>query len=85
MQIGSVTNQYINNYHYEGVQQANQQSETREIETLSETQLQEYKQQQHRDTMRYIAYMMMMQFFAKNQMWNLLDQLRIQRTLDITA
>ena len=32
MQIGTVTNQYINNYHYQGVQQANQQSVTREVE-----------------------------------------------------
>ena len=85
MQIGTVTNQYINNYHYQGVQQANQQSVTREVEDLSNTQLMEYRQEQHREQQSWLAYIMMMQFFAKNQMWNLLDQMRIQRTLDITA
>ena len=85
MQIGTVTNQYINNYHYQGVHQANQQSVTREVEDLSNTRLMEYRQEQHREQQRWLAYIMMMQFFAKNQMWNLLDQMRIQRTLDITA
>ena len=85
MQIGTVTNQYINNYHYQGVQQANQQSITREVEDLSDTRLMEYKQEQQRAQHRWLAYIMMMQFFAKNQMWNLLDQMRIQRTLNITA
>ena len=85
MQIGTVTNQYINNYHYQGVQQANQQSITREIEDLSDTRLMEYRQEQQREQHRWLAYIMMMQFFAKNQMWNLLDQMRIHRTLNITA
>ena len=85
MKIGTVTNQYINNYHYQGVQQANQQSITREVEDLSDTRLMEYRQEQHREQQRWLAYIMMMQFFAKNQMWNLLDQMRIQRTLNITA
>ena len=85
MQIGTVTNQYINNYHYQGVQQANQQSITREVEDLSDTRLMEYKQEQQREQHRWLAYIMMMQFFAKNQMCNLLDQMRIQRTLNITA
>ena len=85
MQIGTVTNQYINNYHYQGVKQANQQSITREIEDLSDTRLMEYRQEQQREQHRWLAYIMMMQFFAKNQMWNLLDQMRIQRTLNITA
>ena len=85
MQIGTVTNQYINNYHYQGVQQANQQSITRELEDLSDTRLMEYRQEQQREQHRWLAYIMMMQFFAKNQMWNLLDQMRIQRTLNITA
>ena len=85
MQIGTVTNQYINNYHYQGVQQANQQSITREVEDLSDTRLMEYRQEQQREQHRWLAYIMMMQFFAKNQMWNLIDQMRIQRTLDITA
>ena len=85
MQIGTVTNQYINNYHYQGVQQANQQSITREVEDLSDTRLMEYRQEQQREQHRWLAYIMMMQFFAKNQMWNLLDQMRIQSTLNITA
>ena len=85
MQIGTVTNQYINNYHYQGVQLANKQSITREVEDLSDTRLMEYRQEQQREQHRWLAYIMMMQFFAKNQMWNLLDQMRIQRTLNITA
>ena len=85
MQIGSVTNQYINNYHYQGVQQANQQRQVKELEKLTDQQLMEYKQQQYREQQRWLAYIMMMQFFVKNNMWNLLDQMRIQRTLDISA
>lgn len=85
MQIGNVTNQYINNYHYQGVQQANQQQETRAAEKLTEQQLMDYNQQLYRDQQRWLAYIIMMQFFAKNKMWSLLNQMRIQRTLDITA
>ena len=85
MQIGTVTNQYINNYHYQGVQQANQQSITREVEDLSDTRLMEYRQEQQREQHRWLAYIMMMQFFAKENMWSLLNQMRIQRTLDLTA
>ena len=70
MQIGTVTNQYINNYHYQGVQQANQQSITREVEDLSNTQLMEYRQEEYRVQQKSLAYIMMMQFFAKNQMWS---------------
>ena len=85
MQIGNVTNQYINNYHYQGVQQANQQQETRAAEKLSEQQLMEYNQQQYREQQRWLAYILMMQFFARENMWSLLNQMRIRRTLDITA
>ena len=67
------------------MQQANQQSITREVEDLSDTRLMEYKQEQQREQHRWLAYIMMMQFFAKNQMWNLLDQMRIHRALNITA
>ena len=85
MQIGNVTNQYINNYHYQNVQQINQQKETRAAEKLTEQQLLEYNQQLYREQQRWLAYIMMMQFFANNRMWSLLNQMRIHRTLDITA
>ena len=85
MQIGNVTNQYINNYHYQNVQQVNQQKETRAAEKLTEQQLLEYNQQLYREQQRWLAYIMMMQFFAKENMWSLLNQMRIQRTLDLTA
>lgn len=85
MQIGNVTNQYINNYHYQNVQQVNQQKETRAAEKLTEQQLLEYNQQLYREQQRWLAYIMMMQFFAKNNMWNLLNQMRIQRRINITA
>jgi FAD synthase len=85
MQIGNVTNQYINNYHYQNVQQINQQKETRAAEKLTEQQLLEYNQQLYREQQRWLAYIMMMQFFANNRMWSLLNQMRIQRTIDLTA
>ena len=85
MKIGNVTNQYINNYHYQNVQQINQQKETRAAEKLTEQQLLEYNQQLYREQQRWLAYIMMMQFFANNRMWSLLNQMRIQRTIDLTA
>ncbi len=85
MQIGNVTNQYINNYHYQNVQQINQQKETRAAEKLTEQQLLEYNQQLYREQQRWLAFIMMMQFFANNRMWSLLNQMRIQRTIDLTA
>ena len=54
MQIGSVTNQYINNYHYQGIQQANQQQQVRELDKLTDQQLMEYNQQQYREQQRWL-------------------------------
>ena len=86
MQIGNVTNQYINTYNNTAqVQVANQQQETRAAEKLSEQQLMEYNQQQYREQQRWLAYILMMQFFARENMWSLLNQMRIRRTLYITA
>ena len=85
MQIGTVTNQYINNYHNTATVQSYNDQQVRQVQDMNDTQLMSYQQQQHREQQRWLAYIMMMQFFAKNQMWNLLDQMRIQRTLDITA
>ena len=85
MQIGTVTNQYINNYHNTAAVQTYNDQQVRQVEDMSNTRLMEYRQEQHREQQRWLAYIMMMQCFAKNQMWNLLDQMRIQRTLDITA
>jgi len=86
MQIGSVQNQYINNYYQEGSQVAAiREAEDRAIENLTEYQQAEYRREQERRQYQWMAYIMMMQFFAKQGMWNMLDQMRIQRTLDITA
>ena len=85
MQIGTVTNQYINNYHNTATVQSYNDQQVRQVQDMNDTQLMSYQQQQHREQQRWLAYIMMMQFFAKNQMWNLIDQMRIQRTLDITA
>ena len=85
MQIGTVTNQYINNYHNTAAVQTYNDQQVRQVEDMSNTRLMEYRQEQHREQQRWLAYIMMMQFFAKNQMWNLLDQMRIHRTLNITA
>ena len=81
MQIGNVTNQYINTYNNTAQVQVANQQETRAAEKLSEQQLMEFNQEQQ----RWLAYIMMMQFFAKENMWSLLNQMRIQRTLDLTA
>ena len=85
MQIGTVTNQYINNYHNTAAVQHYNDQQIRQVQDMSNSQLLNYQSQQHREQQRWLAYIMMMQFFSKNQMWNLLDQMRIQRTLDITA
>ena len=86
MQIGSVQNQYINHYHQEGMQVANQNAaETRAIENLTAYQQAEYRRQQERQQYQWMAYIMMMQFFAKQGMWNMIDQMRVQKTLDIRA
>ena len=84
MQIGNVTNQYINTYVNDSTIVANQNY------VQSQQKVQEYNQaqwqrEQHKRMYRWMAYIMMMQFFAKNNMWNLIDQMRIQRSLDITA
>ena len=85
MQIGTVTNQYINNYHNTAAVQTYNDQQVKQVQDMSETRLMKYQQEQYREQQRWLAYIMMMQFFAKNQMWNMLDQMRIQRTLDITA
>ena len=85
MQIGTVTNQYINNYHNtaRSVQTYNDQ-QVRQVQDMSETRLMEYHQEQYREQQRWLAYILMMQFFAKENMWSLLNQMRIHRTLDIS-
>ena len=85
MQIGTVTNQYINNYHNTATVQSYNDQQVRQVQDMNDTQLMNYQQQQHREQQRWLAYIMMMQFFAKENMWSLLNQMRIQRTLDLTA
>ena len=85
MQIGTVTNQYINNYHNTATVHSYNDQQVRQVQDMNDTQLMNYQQQQHREQQRWLAYIMMMQFFAKENMWSLLHQMRIQRTLDLTA
>ena len=59
--------------------------QVRQVQDMTETRLMKYQQEQYREQQRWLAYIMMMQFFAKENMWSLLNQMRIQRTLDITA
>ena len=84
MQIGNVTNQYINTYINEGTQVANQQysQNQQRVEEYNST---KWQREQEKRQYQWMAYIMMMQFFAKNNMWNMLDQMRVHRTLDITA
>ena len=84
MQIGNVTNQYINTYINEGTQVANQQyvQNQQRVEEYNQAQ---WQREQEKRKYQWMAYIMMMQFFAKNNMWNMLNDMRIQRTLDIMA
>tara|TARA_B100000900_G_scaffold415216_1_gene444281 strand:+ start:3408 stop:3662 length:255 start_codon:yes stop_codon:yes gene_type:complete len=84
MQIGNVTNQYINTYVNEGTQVANQEY-VRNQERVQEYNQAQWQREQQKRMYQWMAYIMMMQFFAKNNMWNLLNDMRIQRTLDIMA
>ena len=81
MQIGTVTNQYINNYHYQEVRE----QKIREIEKLNDYQFTKYNQAQYREQQRWLVYIMMMQYMFKNNMWDMLNQMRIRRSIDITA
>ena len=85
MQIGTVTNQYINNYHNTAAVQSYNDQQVRQVQDMNNTQLMNYQQRQHREQQRWLAYIMMMQFFARENMWSMLNQMRIQRTLDLTA
>jgi|TARA_B100001094_G_C18176238_1_gene798029 nuclear transport factor 2 (NTF2) superfamily protein len=84
MQIGNVTNQYINTYVNDGTQVANQEY-VRKQERVQEYNQAQWQREQQKRMYQWMAYIMMMQFFAKNNMWNLLNDMRIQRTLDIMA
>jgi hypothetical protein len=84
MQIGNVTNQYINTYINEGTQVANQEY-VRNQERVQEYNQAQWQREQEKRQYQWMAYIMMMQFFAKNNMWNMLNDMRIQRTLDIMA
>jgi len=81
MQIGTVTNQYINNYHYQEVRE----QKIREIERLNDYQLAKYNQAQYREQQRWLVYIMLMQYMFRNNMWDMLNQMRIRRSIDITA
>ncbi len=81
MQIGTVTNQYINNYHYQEVRE----QKIREIEKLNDYQLTKYNQAQYREQQRWLVYIMMMQLMFKYNMWDTLNQMRIRRRIDLTA
>ena len=76
MQINTVTNQYINNYHNR-VENSNQIN-TRAQETAREN-------HEYWESMKAIYYMLMMQNFMKNQMFYMLDSLKLNRSIDIRA
>ena len=54
MQIGTVTNQYINNYHKCVVQTYNDQ-QVRQVQDMSETRLMEYHQEQYREQQEMVS------------------------------
>ncbi|RPF77166.1 MAG: hypothetical protein CBE14_001375 [Rickettsiales bacterium TMED254] len=76
-----MTNQYINNYHYQEVRE----QKIREIEKLNDYQLTKYNQAQYREQQRWLVYIMMMQLMFKYNMWDTLNQMRIRRRIDLTA
>ena len=67
MQIGNVTNQYINTYINEGTQVANQQyaQNQQRVEEYNST---KWQREQEKRQYQWMAYIMMMQFFAKNNL-----------------
>ncbi len=81
MQVKDIVNQYIT----AALIQVQSQKEVKKVQDLSETKLMEYKQELYREQQRWLAYIMMMQFFARENMWSLLNQIRIQRTIDLKA
>ena len=83
LQIG--TDKNTNNYHNTASVQTYNAQQVRQVQDMSETRLMEYHQEQYREQQRWLAYILMMQFFAKENMWSLLNQMRIHRTLDISA
>ena len=81
MKTENVVHHYINAY----VNQVERIKENRQVTELTKYQnAKEYREQEYR-AYQYMAMIVMMQFLANNQMWNILNQIRIQRTLDITA
>ena len=60
MQIGTVTNQYINNYHNTATVQSYNDQQVRQVQDMNDTQLMTYQQQQHREHQRWLPYIMMM-------------------------
>ena len=86
MQIGNVQNQYITNHYQEGAQAAAiREAEARTVKNLSEYQHADYRREEERRLFQWLAYVMMMEFFAKQGMWNMLNLMHIQKTLDIKA
>ena len=81
MQIGTITNQYLNNYHYQTVRQ----EKVQEAEKLQDHQTKKYNQAQYREQQRWLVYIMMMQLMFKYNMWDTLNQMRIRRRIDLTA
>ena len=53
MQIGTVTNQYINNYHNTATVQSYNDQQVRQVQDMNDTQLLNYQQQQHREQQRW--------------------------------
>ena len=54
MQIGTVTNQYINNYHNTAAVQTYNAQQVRQVQDMSETRLMEYHQEQYREQQRWL-------------------------------
>ena len=81
MQIKDIVNHYITAAQI----QVQNQKEIKKVEDMTESRLMEYNQQQFREMQRWLAYIMMMQFFARENMWSLLNQMKIQRTIDLQA
>ena len=72
MQIGTVTNQYINNYHNTAAVQTYNDQQVRQVQDMSETRLMEYHQEQYREQQRWLAYILMMQFIPDGPIMSLL-------------
>ena len=69
----------------ERIQENKRKEQVNALEKLNDYQLTKYNQAQYREQQRWLVYIMLMQYMFRNNMWDMLNQMRIRRSIDITA